>query len=304
MTNDLDRFDQFYASVFVRIEGATTTDEVIDLQNQAKAMAAAARSLKDQELREKAETVKAKALRKLGMLMAAQRDAGLMNKGGIWQQKEYRGNEYPSTLGNAHIDKNMAKAAREAYPEGWPPKPKRIRVPREELESQGRPATAERYKDPETGVSGTRIKFIAIDLATARARIAELEADNARLKSDLEAMLSGDIMRLSKAAMIQRKALKDRVKTNREIRLATGTTLDDKTKEMFEGQIKSLKTQLRNAKSKVGSFMANGKTVLTKADRKSILVCLHPDGVLEANEKKRREKAFQLFSAAIPEPEF
>ena len=62
------------------------------------------------------------AERKLGMMIAAQRDAGMLNKGGGDQY--HRGNEYPSgspTLADAGIDKNLAKAARKAYPEGFPP---------------------------------------------------------------------------------------------------------------------------------------------------------------------------------------
>ena len=128
----------------------------------------------------------------------------------------------------------------------------------------------------------------------------ELEEENARLKRDFEALQKGQVFKLSAVALAQRKALVAKSKARRE----TETTPDERTRESFEREVKSLKTQLRNERSKVRAFAANGRTILDRDSRKAILVCLHPDGATDVNEKARREKAFKLFSGAIPEPEF
>jgi hypothetical protein len=133
----------------------------------------------------------------------------------------------------------------------------------------------------------------------SQARIKALEAEVTQWKRDCEAIQKGQIMRASAAAMAQRKALVQK----RGARAAAETKLDEKTKEAFEREIKGLKTKLRTARSKISTFEANGKTILSRADRKAIMVCLHPDGALDSHEKAKREKAFKLFTAAIPEPE-
>ena len=50
-------------------------------------------------------------------------------------------------------------------------------------------------------------------------------------------------MRMSAAAMAQRKALAAKTKARREERLKTETIPDQKTTEAFEREIKSLKTR-------------------------------------------------------------
>ena len=123
MTSEIAKFEQFLAAAHARIERAETTDEIQAIITEAKALAAVARVAKDREYEEKAAVVRHEAERKLGMMMAAQRDAGLAATGGD-AIRVARGNQDPElkpTLADAGIDKNLAKAARKAYPEGFPP---------------------------------------------------------------------------------------------------------------------------------------------------------------------------------------
>ena len=173
----------------------------------------------------------------------------------------------------------------------------------EELVAAGHSPKAERYHVGE-GKTASRVKVQRDEVMASRERIAELEAENARLKSDLEALQTGNLMRMSQAALTQRRELAAKLKTNREARLAVETLPDAKTKEAFEREIKGLKTRLRTEQSKIEAFKQRGNTVLDKQGYKAIRVCLHPDGATDPNERARRENAFKLFSAAVPEPAF
>lgn len=298
MTSEITKFEQFFASVTERLDQAQTTDEVIEIHKQASVLAAAARAAKDREYEEKAATVKLQSERRLGQLMAAQRDAGMMKVGRPWPKSNGVSN---TPLPEVGIDKNLAKAARKAYPEGWPKKARHM-TPEEKIASGRSPGT-DRYVR-EDGSNVSRIKLKSDELRAALARIAELEEENARLKNDLEALQIGNLMQMSRASMLQRRELKKKIEITREKRRAVETVPDEKTKEEFERQIKNLKGQLKSARNTVSAFMQNGKTVLDKEARKAILVCLHPDSVVDLNEKAKREKAFKLFSNAVPEPEF
>lgn len=299
MTNEVAKFEQFFASVSERLEQARTTDEVIAIREQAAALAAAARALKDRKYEEKAANVKLQSERRLGQLMAAQRDAGMMKEG-----RPKRGNENP-VLVSVGIDKNLAKAARKAYPEGWPSKPRPQRMTPRELETVGRSPKAERYKT-EDGGSKSRIKLISDENRSLKAENSKLKGEVVRLRDDLEAIQTGQLMRMSQMAMEQRRVLAAKMKANREIRKSTETIPDTKTVEDYERQIQRLKAQINTEKGKALSLAAqrNGLAAISKEDRKAILVCLHPDGTADPRERARRERAFQLFNGALPEPAF
>ena len=324
MTNEIAKYEEFFSSAPVLIDQAKTTDEIQAIIIRAKALTAAARIAKDHECEEKLKNVTDKALRALGVMMAAHKDAGLLNEGGR-PCKTTGVSDTPvnPTLAQAGIDKNLAKAARKAYPEGWPSKAKpaggiKLQEAKDKIfayeaaEGKRSPKT-ERHFQMDGVTPSTRIALIrevrgartlVNDELAIRARIVELETENARLKNDLEALQTGNLMQMSRTAVEQRRALIEKMKVKREQRKAVETIPDEKTKEGFERQIKNLNGQLKSAKSTVMAFMANGKTVLDRDARKAILVCLHPDGAVDPNEKTKREKAFKLFTAAVPEPEF
>src|SRR5208282_3668441 len=102
----------------------------------------------------------------------------------------------------------------------------------------------------------------------------ELEAENIRLKADLEALQTGQIMKLSEQALAQRAALIAKSKARREVRRTEETVPDQKTQEEYERRIAAIKAKLVREKSKVAAFMSNGRTVLDHDDRKAILICL------------------------------
>ena len=297
MTNDVTRFDRFVSTSAARIEAARTPDDFKQILTEAKALAAAARAAKNKEYEEMARSVEAKALNRLGRMMAEQRDAGLMRKAGRPGKKWV--NEKP-ILASFGIDKNLANAARRAYPEGWPlRRSKPPRMTPDELEARGLSRATERYHVAGGG-SVSRIKLIADELVVARAEIVRLGAENVRLQHDLDAIQSGHLMRLSQASLERRKALMAKAKA----KTAVETAVDEKTKEGFERQIERLKGALAAERSKVQAFMVNGKRILDKDGWKAIRVCLHPDGTMDPIEKARREAAFKAFNAAVLEPTF
>ena len=324
MTNDIARFDQFVSSAPARIEAAQTTDEVQQVLTEAKVLAAAARAAKNREYEEMAKTVEQKALNRLGRMMAAQRDAGMMNKGGGDQKSNHRGNNNPSdqaTLSNAGIDKNLAKAARKAYPEGWPSKPKSSGGPKlqeaknkifayEANEGKLPPAdrhfqmdgvTPSTYDRAIREVRGARAIF-SQEYLDAIMRIANLETENAQLKKDLEALQTGQIMQMSRAALEQRKALVAKLKAKREAKAEIETIPDQKTVDDYERQIQRLKTQLNNERAKALSLATQRDAfkAFSNDDRRLLLVLVHPDRTTDPAEKAKRERAFKLINA-IPE---
>lgn len=294
MTTDIVRFDQFVAAAPARIEAARTTDEVQQVLTEAKVLAAAARAAKNKEYEEMAKSIEAKALNRLGRMMAAQRDAGMMKRGG----KGLRGNDYPA-MTDAGIDKNLAKAARKAYPEGWSPKPPKARpMTTEEKIASGRSPGTDRWV-LENGVDVSRVKMQGDEIRALRARIAELEEENARLKSDLEALQTGQIMQMSRVAMEQRRRLVAKAKANREARMETETMPDVRTVEDYERQIKRLKNQINIAKVKAMAVEVQTGALKTfsNADIKSMLALTHPDRATDPGEKAKLERAFKLINS-------
>jgi hypothetical protein len=273
MTNEIEKFEQFYSQAMVRIEEANTTDDVIKIHTQARALADAARALKKRDIESKATQLKKISLRKLGMLMAAQRDAGMMKEG-----RPKRDNEYP-VLGNVGIDKNLAIAARKAYPEGWPVKVKKApfrKATPAELEEHGHPPKSERLINPETGETISKIEGLK--------RKAAEEAVAA-----VEPLLSASDFSMSmqqKYEMWQRQQLK-RMEEEFEFRVRA------------ECQRRLEETMLPYYNEKHAEHervVRTRKGMMTRANYNSIRSCLHPDRVQDPGLKKRYEEAFRIFN--------
>lgn len=101
------------------ISEAIAVDELKGIHDAAKAMAAAARIANNKQAEADLMAIRFRAERRLGELMAAQREAGLMSKGaatdGVGKrglEKNPRSAELPPTLAEAGIDKNLADRAR------------------------------------------------------------------------------------------------------------------------------------------------------------------------------------------------
>jgi phage N-6-adenine-methyltransferase len=106
------------------IAEAAAVDEVKDIRDTARQMAAAARIAQNKQAEADMMAIRFRAERRLGELMAAQRDNGMMADGakGIGTSAGYektRTLDAPITLSEAGIDKNLADRARKyaAIPE-------------------------------------------------------------------------------------------------------------------------------------------------------------------------------------------
>lgn len=103
------------------IADAKAVDEVKDIRDKAEAMRAYAKQAKNKQLEIDASEIRFRAERRIGELMAAQRDAGAMSGGGRPSETGLKTNPVyaPPTLAEAGIDKNLADRARKyaAVPE-------------------------------------------------------------------------------------------------------------------------------------------------------------------------------------------
>jgi hypothetical protein len=97
-----------------QIAEACTVDQVKQILAYAVGLAAAARKATNQDLEAEAEILKLEAERKLGQLMAAQRETVGLHKGGRPKTgvSETPVSDQPIKLAEAGIDKNLAKRAR------------------------------------------------------------------------------------------------------------------------------------------------------------------------------------------------
>ena len=94
---------------------AKAVDEVQKIRNVSEAMRAYARQAKNRQLEIDAAEIRMRAERRIGELMQAQRDAGLLNRGGRPSEKPHPiGNAVskPATLAEAGIDDKLADRAR------------------------------------------------------------------------------------------------------------------------------------------------------------------------------------------------
>lgn len=108
-----------YEAACRAIAEAKSVDEVKDVRNQAEAMRAYAKQAENKQLETDAAEIRIRATRRIGELMAAQRDAGNLSTGGEYGRLKGKGGvektppiNAPVTLSEAGIDKNLAKEAR------------------------------------------------------------------------------------------------------------------------------------------------------------------------------------------------
>ena len=95
---------------------AKSVDDVKDIRDKSEAIRAYAKQAKNKQLEVDAAEIRIRAERRLGEMIAAQRDAGLLSKGAAGEGAAKRGSqENPRslpTLAEAGIDKNLADRAR------------------------------------------------------------------------------------------------------------------------------------------------------------------------------------------------
>lgn len=107
-----------YDAMVTAIAAAKSVDEIKGIRDTAEAMRAAARVAKNKQAEIDLAEIRFRGERRLGEMMAAQRDAGLMAQGANpnWVAEKP---DRPITLAEAGIDKNLADRARKfaAIPE-------------------------------------------------------------------------------------------------------------------------------------------------------------------------------------------
>ena len=101
-----------YEAALAAMAAARTVDEVKDIGNKAAAMAAYARMAKDPQLEIDATEIRARATRRIGEMMAEQRETIGLNEGGRPKTGVSETPVSKPTLSEAGIDKNLAKQAR------------------------------------------------------------------------------------------------------------------------------------------------------------------------------------------------
>lgn len=121
-----ERFEQFsgltrYEQACRAVADAVSVDEAKEFRDKSEAMRAYARQAKNRQLEVQAAEIRLRAERRIGELMAAQRDAGMLSGGGRPSEKTGFSDNPVSkpTLSDAGIDKNLANRARKlaAVPE-------------------------------------------------------------------------------------------------------------------------------------------------------------------------------------------
>ncbi len=115
-----------YEAACRAVAEAVSIDEAKEFRDQSEAMRAYAKQAKNKQLEVQAAEIRIRAERRIGELMAAQRDAGLLSTGAAAEGIGKRGFENnprsesaPITLAEAGIDKSLADRARKyaAIPE-------------------------------------------------------------------------------------------------------------------------------------------------------------------------------------------
>jgi hypothetical protein len=104
-----------YDSAKAALSKAVRVDEVKNIRDKAMAIKAAAKIAKDREMEANAYELRARAERRLGEMMAAQKETVGLNTGakGVGKKPEVRDSQKP-TLAETGIDKNLAHRARSA----------------------------------------------------------------------------------------------------------------------------------------------------------------------------------------------
>lgn len=110
-----------YERMLLAIADARAVDEVKDVRDNADALRAASRVAKNRQAEIDCAEIRFRAERRIGELMAGQREAGMLSAGNPTFGNGFNDNplEKPITLAEAGIDKNLADRARKfaAIPE-------------------------------------------------------------------------------------------------------------------------------------------------------------------------------------------
>jgi hypothetical protein len=181
---NLPRYEQACRAV----AEARTVDEVREIAANADALRAYAKQAKNRQLELDAAEIRIRAERRLGEIMAAQRDTVGVNKGGGDHRVERKPGD-PATLAEAGIDKNLAHRARALAG-----------------------MVSERFEALLDDKRQREDPRLTLDLEASRAAATSLKAENATLKQRVAELeqenrtLKGLVMRWKERAMIAEEA--------------------------------------------------------------------------------------------------
>lgn len=252
------------------IAEAASFDEAKDLRDKGEAMRAYARQAKNKQLEVQAAEIRIRAERRIGELMAAQRDAGEMAKGGQPHQStglQKNPVAAPPTLAEVGIDKNLADRARKyaAIPEGefngivsdWKGRVEqeneRVTVNLLAAATKAEAATPpqEPECDPEEAKERRALAKLTVDAlideviglraenVDLREKVKAIKAENEILKGDMAAFRQDDIGRALGNAQRLARAAEGRMKEFQ----ATAVRADRRAK-MLEAENKKLRADL------------------------------------------------------------
>ena len=256
------------------IAEAASIDEAKDFRDKGEAMRAYARQAKNKQLEVQAAEIRIRAERRIGELMSAQRDAGMMNdgaKGTGSNQHEVRVAEKPAppTLAEAGIDKNLADRARKyaAIPEAefngivsdWKGRVEQenervtVNLLAAASKAEAPEAEAPDEPDPETAKARRSLAKLTTDAlideviglreenAELRGKLKAIKAENETLKEDMAAFRQEDMGRALGNAQRLARAAEGRMKE-----FQTTAVRADRRVKLLEAEVKKLRGQLEN----------------------------------------------------------
>ena len=258
------------------IAEAASIDEAKDFRDKSEAMRAYARQAKNKQLEVQAAEIRIRAERRIGELMSAQRDAGMMNdgaKGTGSNQHEVRVAEKPAppTLAEAGIDKNLADRARKyaAIPEAefngivsdWKGRVEQenervtvnLLAAASKAEAQDVATDVHEAPDPETAKARRSLTKLTTEAlidevlglreenAELRGKLKAIKAENETLKEDMAAFRQEDMGRALGNAQRLARAAEGRMKE-----FQTTAVRADRRVKLLEAEVKKLRGQLEN----------------------------------------------------------
>lgn len=192
-----------------RIDQAKTVEEVQIIRSKMEALIAYYRAQRDPEKARKAAEAKLFSEARIGeMLMTLKSSPGTRNdlSGDARQvpgKIEIMKSAGISTEQGSQFERlakmpkeELAKVARAGKSARSLLRARPQRMSSDELQAAGLSPHTDRYHTSD-GKTATRVKWMNDEIRVAHMRIAELEEENARLKSDFEALQTGKIMQMS-----------------------------------------------------------------------------------------------------------
>lgn len=294
-----------YEAARKALAAACRVDEVKDVRDKALAMQAYAKQAQDTELMENATDIRLRAERRAGELLRemvknpGEAGPGRGNKNPLLKKKGVLSVPKLSDLGitykqSSHWQKvaAMPEAKFEAHLAMTKEKMNKTTV------KTSRKAKPRAERSPKAVAREERIRTL-VDAGFSRAEIiAEMGLGGRFIDAGMEHNIIAD----EAAAKIDPATLSltAQQKLDLAIKQATRRLEAEIEKRVYEDNLHWIQQMLdmynTNAKQHEALLRSRTKGIMSRADYRSILSCLHPDRVQDEELKKRYEHAFNLFT--------